>query len=176
MGRIHNFKEEKLIMGVLTTIPDAVPELRKVLEKEYGPIDFQSELLEFNYSPYYIKEMGEGIQRFFMAFARLVPPDDLADIKIRANELEELFRSNSGRKINLDPGLLNLSRLILASTKDNMHRIPLQKGIYGEVTLVFMHQEFHSLVWTYPDYASEEYKKIFTEIRSNLKLQLKQQG
>jgi len=175
MGQIHAFKNEKLIIGVLTTVPEQISQIQYVLQGRFGPLDFESDEIDFTYSEYYNREMGPDIKRFFLAFKLLVPPNELAAIKHTTNEIEQQFISEGNRKVNLDPGILNLSRLILASTKDNMHRIPLQNGIYSEVTLVFMHGAFQSLLWTYPDYTSEEYKSIFTEIREIYKAQLKQQ-
>lgn len=175
MGNIKNFTAEKLIVGVLSTLPEKRREIEDTLTAEFGPADYRSAEIDFIYSDYYIKEMGPGIKRFFYAFENCVPPDKLADIKIRGNELEMRFSRDGKRKVNFDPGILNCSRLILASTKDNMHRIPLQKGIYAEVTLVYMNKGFQSLLWTYRDYASDTYKAIFSEIREIYRLQLKQQ-
>ena len=119
-------------------------------------------------------EMGSGIRRFFYSFVNLVSPDQLPDIKIRTNELEEKFATPYGnRKINLDPGLLSLSSLILATTKNNVHRIPLQKGIYGEITLMYVNKEYQTLPWTYADYRTPAFHAIFKEMRTLLKKRLK---
>lgn len=175
MGTIKNFKREKLIIGLLISTPERREEVETVLAGEFGPVDYVSREIDFTFSDYYNREMGEKITRIFYSFENLIAPDTLGDIKIRTNELETKFAVKGKRKANFDPGILNLSRLLLASTKDNMHRVPLTKGIYAEITLIYMHKSFHSLLWTYPDYASEEYKKIFLEIRENFRLQLKQE-
>ena len=70
--------------------------------------------------------------------------------------------------------MLSMKRFILATSKDNGHRIPLQKGIYGEVTLLFVNKKFQSLPWTYIDYQSEEYSKVLEEIRIIYKNNIKQ--
>jgi len=173
MGQIEPFIKNKLIIGILSTVPERKEELRHTLVDEFGSIDFESSEFEFNFTDYYIPEMGVGIKRFFYSFANLVYPDQLADIKIRTNEIETKFAINGSRKINIDPGLLSLSSLILASTKNNVHRIPLQKGIYGEVTLMYVNKEFQTLQWTYADYRCPEYHSIFKEMRTLLRRQLK---
>jgi Domain of unknown function (DUF4416) len=94
-----------------------------------------------------------------------VDPADLADVKRATNGIEDAFREDGDRKLNLDPGLLNLSRFVLATTKDHAHRIPLRDGIYAEVTLVFAHGEFRPLPWTYPDFRSEPVRAALKEIR-----------
>ena len=172
MGAIEPFSRSKLIMGVLSTLPEEKEALRRILVKEFGPIDYESQEFDFTFTDYYVPEMGSGIKRFFYSFVNLVNPDQLPDIKIRTNELEEKFATPDGnRKINLDPGLLSLSSLILATTKNNVHRIPLQKGIYGEVTLMYVNKEYQTLPWTYADYRTPAFHAIFKEMRALLKKQ-----
>ena len=163
MGAIEPFPKTKLIMGVLSTLPEKKEELRHILVEEFGPIDYESQEFDFTFTDYYVPEMGSGIKRFFYSFVNLVSPDQLPDIKIRTNELEERFAADGNRKINLDPGLLSLSSLILATTKNNVHRIPLQKGIYGEVTLMYVNKEYQTLPWTYSDYRTRAFHDIFKE-------------
>ena len=174
MGAIEPFAKSKLIMGVLSTLPEEKEALRRILVKEFGPIDYESQEFDFTFTDYYVPEMGSGIKRFFYSFVNLVNPDQLPDIKIRTNELEEKFATPDGnRKINLDPGLLSLSSLILATTKNNVHRIPLQKGIYGEVTLMYVNKEYQTLPWTYADYRTPAFHAIFKEMRQLLKKQIR---
>ena len=173
MGAIEPFSKTKLIMGVLSTLPEAKEVLRHTLVDEFGPIDYESQEFDFNFTDYYVPEMGSGIKRFFYSFVNLVNPDQLPDIKIRTNTLEEKFAERGNRKINLDPGLLSLSSLILATTKNNVHRIPLQKGIYGEVTLMYVNREYQTLPWTYADYRTKAFHQIFKEMRTLLKKKLR---
>ncbi len=174
MGKAESFEKNKLVIGILSTRPEEKSRLRAMLIDKFGPIDFESEEFDFNFTDYYVPEMGDGIKRYFYSFTDLVSPDMLSDIKLTTNEIEKLFAENENRKINIDPGLLSLSSLILASTKNNVHRIPLQKGIYGEVTLMYSKKQFQLLPWTYADYRSPEYHVIFEEMRKNLKVKLKQ--
>ena len=78
------------------------------------------------------------------------------------------------RIINIDPGYLDLSKLILASTKDYKHRIYLTKGIYAEVTLFYQDKTFCPWEWTYPDYKTGEYIEIFNRIRQIYAEQIKE--
>jgi hypothetical protein len=116
--------------------------------------------------------MGVPITRFFVSFLRLIDPGSLAGIKRQTNRLEELFAESGKRKVNIDPGLLNLSRFILASSKDGSHRIPLSGGIFAEVTLVYESGSYRPLEWTYPDYRSCEYRDILADIRRLYKAQV----
>lgn len=175
MGDINPFTKENLIIGVLSTAGIDENLLRAELEVEFGPVDFTSARLDFNFTSYYDEEMGQGIERWFYSFDKLVSPEELSKIKIRTNELEERHAVEGLRKVNYDPGLLDLNRLLLATTKNVGHRIPLMDGIYAEVTLLYMKKDFHALPWTYPDYQSPEYIKILKEIRGLYRTKLKQQ-
>ena len=172
LGEIKCFQLYKLIIGILTTIYSEKEEILKALSEKFGEIDYISPFLDFNYTDYYNREMGDNIKRFFVSFKNLVEPSALADIKIETNKLEKQFSHGTlplgaeSRKVNLDPGIMNLSRLILASTKDNAHRIPLAKGIYGEITLLFQKKGVKALPWSFIDYQSKEYTEILLEIRN----------
>ncbi|MCK5153278.1 MAG: DUF4416 family protein [Spirochaetales bacterium] len=174
MGDITSFTPEKLIIAVLISKREMLDKLINILKDNFGPVDFKSELLEFTYTDYYNLEMGNKIERFFLSFHNLIDPENLPDIKILTNEIENSFLLDNQRKVNLDPGMLSVKRFILATSKDNGHRVPMQKGIYGEVTLLFINKNFQALPWTYIDYRSEEYSKILKEIRIIYKKNLKE--
>jgi hypothetical protein len=176
VGEIKKFVREKLIFGVLLADADLQDNVKNRLVDLIGPIDFESETIDFTYTDYYTREMGTRIKRLFLSFRDLVCPEKLSSFKVLGGEVEAEFLREGLRRVNLDPGILNLSRLILASTKDNVHRIPLAGGIYGEVTLVYMKGRFQHLFWTYPDFRTEEYQKIFVRIREIYKAQLKQRS
>lgn len=174
MGIITPFKREKLIIGILFTDEERLAWVRTELEKEYGEIDFSSSPLPFHYTNYYDQEMGENILKEFFTFHNLRDPGELAGIKVRTNRLEEEIMKEGTRRINLDPGFLNRNRLILASTKEAPHRIPLSHGIYAEITLRYIKGQFQELPWTYPDFRSKEYKAILQKIRIRYLEQLRQ--
>jgi len=153
---------------------DLFANVRDLLAREFGPHDYQSPLLQFRHTPYYKSEMGDSLQRRFVAFQQLVDRDRLVDIKLITNRVEKQFLDQKGgRRVNIDPGLLSLENLVLATGKNFTHRIYLQKGIFAEVTLIFQKGKFVTLPWTYPDYASEEITAILTHIRTRLGADLK---
>ena len=53
------------------------------------------------------------------------------------------------RPLNLDPGLLTLGKFMLATTKDQGHRIYLRDGIFAEVTLHYQAGTWEP--WPWPD-------------------------
>ncbi len=173
MGKIEKFQKKKLIMGIIYKGGYDLFPILKQLESSFGVIDYRSFPADFSFTRYYEPEMGPGLKKMFLSFLRLVDPEALADIKIRTNDIELIFSRDNRRVVNLDPGLLDQSRLLLATTKDHSHRIPLQKGIYAEVTLIYEKKEFRDLSWTYPDYRTAEYKAVLSEIREIYTDQLK---
>ncbi|MBN1797602.1 MAG: DUF4416 family protein [Spirochaetales bacterium] len=173
MGNIDKYLKEKLVFSILISDLSLKDECMMLLKNKFGPVDFESDLLEFTFSNYYNKEMGTPIKKFFVSFKRLIEPDVLAEVKAATNCFEQRFCVQGSRKINIDPGLLCQSRFILASTKDSSHRIPLGLGIYAEITLMFEHGTFRPVEWTYPDYRSAGYIKILNEIRALYAAQLK---
>jgi hypothetical protein len=175
MGEPKTFTREKLVCGILLGGESSRDSVVSELETAFGTVDFASELFPFTFTDYYTREMGEGIQRCFVSFKDLIDPSTLAEVKMTSNRIEQRFLSGGKRQVNLDPGILNLARLVLASTKDAPQRIPLRRGIYAEVTLVYRQKNFHALEWTYPDYRSERYKQILKEIRGLYRQQLRQQ-
>ena len=52
-----------------------------------------------------------------------------------------------------------------ATTKDYIHRIYLDKGIFAEITLYFRNNAFLPGEWSYSDYKTKEYANILTKIR-----------
>jgi len=172
MGRIKNFKRVKLVICVLISDLEIKQKLLYLLQSSFGEIDFESELLDFNFTNYYDYEMGSPIYRFFLSFQELVDPSFLAEIKVKTNEMEDIFSIKNQRKINLDPGLIFLGKFILASTKDGSFRMPLSLGIYGEITLVYENKKYRNVELTYPDFQSEKYKEILKKIREIYKIQM----
>jgi hypothetical protein len=173
MAAAAGFAPEKLVVGVLVSGHAGEGRIVSALSSRWGPPDFISQVLPFRFTSYYDAEMGTPLSRFFVSFARLVDPSELASIKTRTNALEDGFRGDGKRSVNLDPGLLALSRFVLATTKESSHRVALAAGIWGEVTLLFEKGSFRPVEWTYPDYRSAEYIGILNTIRSIYREQLR---
>ena len=168
MGVAKGHKPVKLIVGMISNEPDLIMKVEKDLEWRFGPIDFRTALLDFAYTDYYASEMGQNLKRQFISFRKLINPEDLPKIKHHTNKVELRFsrdRSKPSRRINIDPGYVTDAKLILATTKDNAHRIYLNSGVYAEITLRWVEKSFLPWEWTYRDYQTREYVDIFNEIR-----------
>jgi hypothetical protein len=165
---------------MLSSVPDEFSAAKELLERRFGPVDSGSDLFPFEATHYYDDELGTPIQKQFLAFDRLIDPGRLASIKCFTNELEHLRARERGtqpsRPINLDPGYLDASRLVLATTKDRAHRIYLGQGIYAEVTLMYEQGAWRPLPWTYPDYSAPTYHPFLVEARESYLVRLRSGG
>jgi hypothetical protein len=155
----------KPILAVLAASADLMEAACAAVRESIGAIEVEGEVLPWPTSDYYRDEMGEEISRRFVALAALEPADHLAERKRATNVLEERWRSGRGRRVNLDPGYVDLHRLVLASTKEAAHRIYLSAGIWAEVTLHFEHGAFRPYPHTYPDYADARAIAFFSRVR-----------
>ncbi len=155
----------KLFIGFIFASEEIYLKTKRKLIRKFGQSDFESQTLPFNHTQYYQKEFGINLKRKFLSFKRLIKAETLAQIKIITNKIEQGLTHQGKRQINIDPGILSLSKIILATTKDYKHRIYLAKGIYAEVTLYYQDKSFQPWEWTYPDYKTPEYIKIFNHIR-----------
>lgn len=153
MGKINKPNLVKFFFGLIFNETFDIKEIYKLLEQKFNnKIDIYSPVIDFSFTTYYNKEMGDELKRQWISFETPILPDNLADIKIETNNIEDSYAKNKNRIVNIDPGYITPANVILASTKDFSHRIYLSKGIYAEVTTIYRKEGFTKLPWTYPDY------------------------
>ncbi|HDQ41550.1 MAG TPA: DUF4416 family protein [Desulfonatronum sp.] len=142
------------------------PNLLKKLEARFGPADMVSEPLSFKDTTYYHREFGAPLTRRLLGFQELVDQDQLVGIKLWTHALEQEHSRSGGRRLfNLDPGLLTMERLVLATGKNFAHRIYLGAGIFADLTLVYRNRGWKTLPWTFPDYAGETLQSLLENMR-----------
>lgn len=176
MSEPHPPEPVKLVMSLFARDDGVIGDALRELSGIYGPPDFISAPLAFDETDYYGKEFGEGLRRRFTAFAELIRPETLPEIKLRTNALEKQLAAGEKRRVNIDPGYLSRPHLILATGKGFAHRPYLRDGIYADLTLIYQAGGYHPLPWTYPDYAGAEMTGILRRIREKYVLQLKGRG
>ncbi len=177
MGEIKIPFNKKYFCGILINREYNEKDLFEQLKNIFGDIEDISGSVDFSkYSRYYDKEMGAGLKRFFVFFKNLFPADMIAGFKLKSNALEKkLFRFNgdSGRKVNIDPGYIDLSKMVVASTKDATYRVYLHSGIYAQPMLRYYKESFIPFEWTYPDYKDTFFIEFFNQMRDKYKRQIK---
>lgn len=173
MGDIREPRPVKLICGLLASGSGRLERGKAVLEERFGPVDFSSDTFPFDFTPYYEKELGEGVRRRYLSFESLISPGRLAAIKVETNRLEGELSSEGKRTVNLDPGYIDLSKMVLATTKDATYRVYLGEGIYGQSTYFYRDGSYRPWEWTYADYRTEVAIGFFNRVRADYKRCLK---
>jgi hypothetical protein len=182
MAQVRPVQPVKLIVGMLSQAEILFGEAEEKMQEQWGEIDRVSDVMPFEHTDYYFGQMGKPLRRKFVSLARLIDPGELAEIKHQSNDWEaELSRSEAGRAlgvarpINLDPGYVDPSKLVLATTKNYSHRIYIGDSMYAEATLRYHQGRWKKWDYTYPDYGSGEYDEFLTEVRNRLMEQLSSQ-
>jgi hypothetical protein len=177
MWELREPKPVKLIVGILAADERCLEAARESLSSALGPIDLTSDVWTFDQTDYYAGQIGPRILRQFVTTERLIDPGRLATIKHQTNAIEQQLAATLGmpfpRPVNLDPGTIEPSKLVLATTKNYAHRIYLGDRMYAEVTLVFDKGQWRPLPYTYPDYHRQEYFDFFSKVRLRLVQQLR---
>jgi hypothetical protein len=172
MSEPRPFAPVKYVCGILSSEPRFFETAAADLAGLFGPVERRSPRYDFDGTDYYAAEMGGGpLRREFLSFRDLDAPDRLAEFKLATNGLEDELRRAAGvpfRAVNLDPGYLTASALVMATAKNFAHRVPLARGIYAHLELLFGREGIRTLDWTYPDMRRAECRDFFLAVRGDL--------
>jgi len=116
----------KLICGMISARKAVLDAALRSLTEIFGGTDIISEDMDFDFTHYYDADMGSPLLRRFVAFARLIRPDALVEAKVATNAIERRLVAAppqgdgppATRPVNLDPGYVESSKLVLASMKN----------------------------------------------------------
>ena len=177
MWQLKDPQPVKLLFGILAANHQCLHTTIDTITNKFGRIDFSSDVWPFDKTDYYNEQTGNRILRKFVSLEKIIDPGKLAKIKLLTNKLEQKLAKSLAlplpRPVNLDPGIIEPSKLILATTKNYSHRIYIGKKIYAEVTLIFDKGKWNYLEHTYPDYKQQCYFDYFSKVRERLLEQLK---
>jgi len=177
MWKLNEPEPAKLIVGILASNYQCLHSAADVLTNKLGGADFTSEVWTFDKTDYYKDQTGLRILRQFLSIEKLIDPGKLAKIKLQTNKLEQKLAKALGiplpRPVNLDPGMIEPSKLVLATTKNYSHRIYIGKNMYAEITLNYDKGHWQPLDHTYPDYRQQCYFDFFEKVRTRLLEQLR---
>jgi hypothetical protein len=163
----------KLVVGIMSSNINLIEDTEQKLIKKFGKTDFESSLIPFNHTDYYTEEMGEGLQKKFVSFSELIAVEDLPYIKIFTNDLEKRTMKDGKRQVNIDPGYLTHSQLVLGTTKAYAHRVYLREGIYADLTYICKRKKLQPLDWTYPDFRDPNVILFFQKVRERYLKQIR---
>ncbi|MFH1370688.1 MAG: DUF4416 family protein [Planctomycetota bacterium] len=177
MWNLNEPKPVKLIIGILAADKNALAAAVKSIAAKFGQIDLKSDVWPFTQTDYYKDQAGPDILRQFVSIEKLIDPGTLAQIKHDTNSLEQQLADSlklpHPRPVNLDPGFIEPSKLVLASTKNFSHRIYIGNKMFAEVTLMYEKGNWRHFDYTFPDYKQSCYQDFLTKVRNRLLEQLK---
>jgi hypothetical protein len=172
MWDVQDILPVKLIVGILACGEQALKAAHTPLIETYGPADLVSAVWPFDMTDYYADETGPNMVRQFLAFEHLVDPGHLAAIKHQTNRMEQVLAKQLDapfpRPVNLDPGFVEPSKLVLASTKNFAHRVYIGDGMYAEVTMTYNKGTWETFAFTFPDFKSGRYNEFLSNVRERV--------
>ena len=152
---------------------DALAESVQMLEKKFGRVQYETLEIPCSEAEEYKEEMGDLLRRFY-SFDKEVPRDQLPALKASCYKIEPKFSDTVDdfhfRTVNIDPGIMTPSALVMASHKEYNHRIYLRDGVYGEIALIYAHDKFCRLPWTNPDFCCDEAVDFFERVRASFEI------
>lgn len=163
----------KLIVAALWREAEALDAARGRMAAAWGPIDFEGADHPFDATDYYEREMGPGLLRRLLAFERLIAPEQIAAVKLRAREIEGELARGARRSVNLDAGYLDHNKLVLASLKRGPQKIHLVGGVWADMVCLYRKGGFLTFEWTFADFKDGRYAGDLLRIREGYKAALR---
>jgi hypothetical protein len=173
MGIPTDQRPAKLVASIIFKDESACESAERALIRKFGPLEPLVRVLPFDFTDYYSEEFGKPLKRKLLCFKKPVKKEAVSGIKIVTNRIEDRYRKNGRRTVNIDPGYVTEAKLVLMTTKDYTHRVYIGNRIFAESTLFFQDGSFRAWPWTYPDYASADLIAYFNEVRERYVAQMK---
>jgi hypothetical protein len=164
------------VLGVLGRDLEAMRAAAEAFAAPLEGIALWGDPLPFDQTTYYEAELGAGLTRFYCAAARLVPPETLPDLKRAAWDLEQQLGAGRRRTVNLDPGYLDASKVVLASFKAGPQKLHLGGGVWADPVLHYGDGAWRPLPWTFPDLKGSEHHGFFAGARRAYLARLRMRG
>ena len=164
----------KLFVAILWAPAAPLQSALEELMHNWGEIDFSGADHAFDVTGYYEQEMGGGLSRRLVSFARLVPPETLVEAKHFCNQVEDSLAGPKGRPVNLDAGYLDHNKIVLASFKGAGQKIFLRQGVWADLVARYRSGRYNPFEWTFPDFRDGRYDQELQSIRQIYLSQLRQ--
>jgi hypothetical protein len=164
------------VLGVcscLTARPELLREVEGELVRTFGDIALTSPSYPFDTTDYYREEMGEGLRRCWYCFRALWRAERLPRMRMSTGGIEAKFAANGKRRVNLDPGYLDLGKLVLASLKEAPDKIYLGDGVWAHTCLRFGGGTFRAPDHSFPDFRDGRFNDFMLDARALYKTLLR---
>lgn len=168
MAEFKEISKAKLVMAVMYSDKGVFSKVKGVLINKFGDIEFSSEEFDFDFTDYYEDEFGKPLKKQFIIFKKPINREELVNIRLYTQKLENDYRENNKRQINIDPGYITKDNLVVATLKEQAYKIYLGKGVFGHMIFMFKKDEVISFKHTFPDYLVMN--DFFLSVRNDLKI------
>lgn len=155
----------KYFVAILYHDATCLTQALTALEQGFGPPDFSGADHPFDSTDYYQGEMGSGLVRRLVGFAREDAPESLIQAKWETCRIEQSLAREGKRTVNLDVGYLDHAKVVLASLKSAGQKIHLGQGIWADLVGRWSHGRYAPFDWTFPDFKSGRYDRELAELR-----------
>ena len=172
MGESIYPSESKAVLFLLTNQEALAQKVIAHFEPTLGPVEIQGPWHDFHHSPYYEKEFGKNLKRCVVGFKNIFEPHRLAELKHQTSQLEKKLSQTEDRAINIDPGYVDLFKVVLASGKAGGQKVALAKDVHAYTLLRYEKGKWQPFDWTYPDFKEATYHDELLKIRQILKKEL----
>ncbi len=163
----------KRIAGFLFSNEQVLAEALEMLIQGTEEVQLQSNCFPFQETDYYDAEMGKGLKRLFVSFTGVISLEQLFHWKKFTDSIEDALRIQGNRQINIDPGYLDLHKVVLLSSKFGGQKIYLGSQVWADMVLLKKKGGYQHFAWTFPDLRAHKYDEFFLQTRINFKNDLK---
>ncbi len=153
----------KLIIGAIYSDVQFLESAKRQMANLNLFIKNQSKEFPFDLTEYYKSEMGPNLKRCFLSAEGIQKIETCFKWKIKLVKIENNLRESGKRRINLDPGYIDLQSVVLFSSKKGPQKIYIRRGVWGDLILLKVKNRFQNLPWTFPDIRKGRYNSFFLE-------------
>lgn len=153
-----------LLFAVMYPNEESLSKSISFLEKEFGKIKSKSEPYDFTFTHYYESEFGSELKKIIIIFGKTIEKKELIQIREKTGEIESELSQNNNRTVNIDPGYISKTELVLATKKGKDFKELLGNGIYAHKVLEFKNGEIITFRHTFADYRTDKNFEFFKKI------------
>ena len=158
------------LCSCLTAEPELLTTVESELVRAYGEVALRSPAFPFDTSDYYREEMGEGLERHWLCFQEPFGAEQLPEFRLTTGRIEAKLAADGNRRVNLDPGYLDLGKLVLASLKEAPDKIYMGRGVWAHTCLQFRWGEFTAPDHSFPDFQDGRFNTFMLKARNLYKV------
>ncbi|MFC1704924.1 DUF4416 family protein [Nanoarchaeota archaeon] len=158
----------KLLIAIMYSDKEASDKAVDELKKQFGDIDGESSEYDFNFTDYYEKESGKNLEKRFLSFKKTITNEELSKIRIETAKIEDNFKVDGKRTVNIDPGYISNEGVFMASLKHKPFKEDIGNNVFLHKILGFEDDKIIEFNHTFADYKVKENQEFFIRLKKDL--------